>query len=225
MYEVIRNFKRPDKELLEAYQGMQAATLHEVMGKAGAMTHDIRPAWPGSFVCGSALTVQSRPGDNLMLHKAVSMAQPGDILVVAVDGFLEAGIWGEIITVAAMEKGIVGIITDGTVRDTMPIKSLGFPMFSKGFSMKGTTKQNPGKINNPITLGGVVIHPGDIVLGDNDGVVVVPLSKAREVLEAAHKKEEAESDVIRRIRKGECTMDILGFNEAYLRLNLTEEKD
>lgn len=224
MNEVIRSFERPKKELLDAYQGMQAATLHEVLGKAGAMTHDIRPVWPGSFMCGSALTVQSRPGDNLMLHKAVSMAKPGDILVVAVDGFLEAGIWGEIITVAAMKKGIVGIVTDGSVRDTIPIKGLGFPMFCKGISMKGTTKQNPGKINNPVTIGDIVIHPGDIVLGDNDGVVVIPLQMARDVLAAAQKKEEVESNVISRIRQGECTMDILGFNEAYIRLNLTEGK-
>jgi len=225
VYEVIKNFERPDMELLEEYKSMQAATLHEVMGKAGAMTNDIRPAWPGSFLCGSALTIQTRPGDNLMLHKAVSLAKPGDVLVVTVDGYLEAGIWGEIITVAAMEKGITGIVTDGSVRDTMPIKTLGFPMFSRGISMKGTTKQNPGKINHPITLCGVVIHPGDIVLGDNDGVVVVPLKMARDVLEAARKKEKVESDVMDRIRQGECTMDILGFNEAYARLSLAEENE
>lgn len=225
MYDIVKNFERPSKELLEEFSKMQAATLHEVMGKKGAMLSDIRPAWSGTFVCGSALTVQSRPGDNLMLHKAVSMAKPGDILIVTVDGYLEAGIWGEIITVAAMEKGIVGIVTDGSVRDTMPIKELGFAMFSRGISMKGTTKQNPGKINNPITLGGVVVNPGDIVLGDNDGVVVVPLKIVREVLEAAKNKEKAESDVMNKIREGGCTMDILNFNEAFARLGLKEEND
>ena len=139
MYDIIKNFKRPSSDLLEQYRSMQAATLHEVMGKKGAMTSDIRPVWSGTFVVGSALTVKSRPGDNLMLHKAVSIAHPGDILAVDVDGFTEAGIWGEIITIAAKQKGIVGIVTNGTVRDTMPIRTLNFPMFSRGVSMNGTT--------------------------------------------------------------------------------------
>lgn len=225
MYQVVKKFARPSAELLEAYKSMQAATLHEVMGKRGAMIHDIRPVWAGDFVVGSALTIKSRPGDNLMLHKAVSMAKPGDILVVDVDGFQEAGIWGEIITTAAKMKGIVGIITNGTVRDSIPIKDMNFPMFSRGLSMKGTTKMTPGLINNPVTICGVTVNPGDIVLGDNDGVVVVPLAEAEKVLELARKKEADEAAVMDRIRKGESTMDILGFQAAYDKLGLTEEDD
>lgn len=225
MYQVVKKYPRPSSELLEAYKSMQAATLHEVMGKRGAMLHNIRPVWPGSFVVGSALTVKSRPGDNLMLHKAVSIAKPGDILVVDVDGFQEAGIWGEIITTAAKMKGMVGIVTNGTVRDSMPIKDLDFPMFTNGLSMKGTTKMTPGLINNPITIFGVTVNPGDIVLGDNDGVVVVPLAEAEKVLELAREKEASEALVMERIRKGECTMDILGFRDAYNKLGLTEEDD
>ncbi len=225
MYQVVKKFTRPSAALLEAYKGMQAATLHEVMGKRGAMIHDIRPVWPGDFVVGSALTVKSRPGDNLMLHKAVSMANPGDILVVDVDGFQEAGIWGEIITTAAKMKGIVGIVTNGTVRDSMPIKDMDFPMFTRGLSMKGTIKLTPGLINNPITICGVNVNPGDIVLGDNDGVVVVPLADAEKILELAKKKEANEATVMERIRNGESTMDILGFQDAYNRLGLTEEAD
>lgn len=224
MFDIVKNFKRPGREILEEYKKAQAATLHEVMGKKGAMSSDIRPVLPGSIICGSALTVKTRPGDNLMLHKAVSMAVPGDVLVVNVDDFDEAGIWGEIITVAAMEKGITGIVTDGTVRDTIPIKNLGFPMFSRGISMKGTTKQNPGTINNPVVLGGVLINAGDIIFGDNDGVVVVPLETASEVLKLAKEKEKAESLIIEKIRRGGITMDILGFNEVFNRLGLKEEK-
>ena len=223
MYDVIKNHPRPTAQQLADFSKMQAATLHEAMGKRGALQHDFRPAWEGTFVCGSALTVKTRPGDNLMLHKAVSLAQPGDILVVTVDGFQEAGIWGEIITVAAQQKGIVGIVTDGTVRDTVPIKTLDFPMFSRGYSMKGTTKMVSGQINTPITIGGVVVNAGDIVVGDNDGVVVVPLAEADKILKAAIAKEESEAAVMDRIRAGEGTMDILGFNEAYLRLGLSEE--
>lgn len=223
MYDIIKNYKRPTKELLDAYSKMQAATLHEAMGKRGAMQNDIRPIWPETTVVGSALTVKTFAGDNLMLHKAVSMAKPGDILVVSVDGFLEAGIWGEIITVAAMQKGIVGLITDGSVRDTVPIKELGFPVFSRGISMKGTTKQNPGTINHPITICGVTVNPGDIVLGDNDGVVVVPLSEAEEVLNAAIEKDESEAKIMEQIRQGGITMDLLKFNDSFNLLGLKEE--
>ena len=151
------------------FDGQQAATVHEAMGKIGALDTRIRPAWFGAHVCGAALTVQSRPGDNLMLHKAVSMAKPGDVLVVHVDGFPEAGMWGEILTVATMQKGIRGLVIDGGVRDTMPIKELDFPMFSLAYSIKGTTKMTPGCINHPIVIGGVTVNPGDIVIGDNDG--------------------------------------------------------
>lgn len=224
MYDIVKNFKRPGKELLEAYSEMQSATLHEVMGKKGALTSDIRPVWPGTRVVGSAVTVKCRAGDNLMLHKAVSISKPGDILVVDVDGFTEAGIWGEIITVAAMEKGMVGIVTNGSVRDTVPIEDLGFAMFSKGISMKGTTKQTPGTINNRISIGGVVVNPGDIVVGDNDGVVIVPLEIAEEIIKKAEEKEKAEAQVMAKIRSGGCTMDILGFNEAFDRLGLSEEE-
>lgn len=223
MADIIKNFQRADLALLKEYESMQAATLHEVMGKRGSMTGDIRPVWPGSFVVGTALTVQARPGDNLMLHKAVSIAKPGDILVVDVGGFTEAGIWGEIITVAAMEKGIVGIVTNGTVRDSMPIRELGFPMFSRGLSMKGTTKMTPGTIGHPVTVCGVQVCPGDVVLGDNDGVVVVPLAQAKEVLKLAREKEASEAAVMEKIRAGGCTLDLLGFRSALEHLNLSEE--
>ena len=223
MFDVLIDHVRPNEELLRAFACMQPATLHEVMGKRGALDHSIRPIWPEPALCGAALTVKARPGDNLMLHKAVSIARPGDVLMVCVDGFTEAGIWGEIIAVAAMEKGIRGIVTDGSVRDSIPIKGLGFPMYSRGLSMKGTTKQNPGEINNPLILGGVYIEPGDIVVGDHDGVVVVPLGKAESILQAAREKEKSEAEVISRIRAGESTMDILGFKAAYEKLGLKEK--
>ncbi len=223
MSDVIRNHPRPSADLLARYEDQQAATLHESMGKRGALTNDIRPAWFGTHVCGSALTVHCRPGDNIMLHKAVSIAQPGDVLVVSVDGFTDAGIWGEIVTVAAMQKGIRGIVTDGGVRDTMPIHKLGFPMFSRGISMKGTTKSTAGTINQPIVICGVLVHPGDIVVGDNDGVVIVPLEEAEAILAAGIAREKSEAVVMDRIRSGESTMDILGFQAAYDRLGLTEE--
>ncbi|MBP7402550.1 MAG: 4-carboxy-4-hydroxy-2-oxoadipate aldolase/oxaloacetate decarboxylase [Clostridia bacterium] len=223
MNDVIRNHPRPSDELLERFKDQQPATLHESMGKRGALDNDIRPAWFGTRICGSALTVHCRPGDNLMLHKAVSIAQPGDVLVVSADGFTEGGMWGEIITVAAMQKGIRGIVTDGGIRDTMPIHALGFPMYSRGISMKGTTKVTGGTINQPIVIGGVRVCPGDIVVGDNDGVVIVPLEEAETVLAASIAREMNEAVVMDRIRNGESTMDILGFQAAYDKLGLKED--
>lgn len=223
MNDVIRNHPRPSDELLERFKDQQPATLHESMGKRGALDNDIRPAWLGTRICGSALTVHCRPGDNLMLHKAVSIAQPGDVLVVSADGFTEGGMWGEIITVAAMQKGIRGIVTDGGIRDTMPIHALGFPMYSRGISMKGTTKVTGGTINQPIVIGGVRVCPGDIVVGDNDGVVIVPLEEAETVLAASIAREMNEAVVMDRIRNGESTMDILGFQAAYDKLGLKED--
>ncbi len=223
MKDVIHRYPRPSAALLAQYAEQQPATLHEVMGKRGALSNDIRPAWFGARVCGAALTVHCRPGDNLMLHKAVSLAQPGDVLVVSVDGFTEAGIWGEIITVAAMEKGVRGIVTDGSVRDTMPIYQLGFAMYARGTSMKGTTKMTGGTINHPVVLGGVQVCAGDVVVGDQDGVVVVPLAQAESILERAIAREQSEAVVLERIRAGECTLDILEFRAAYEQLGLSED--
>ena len=223
MYDVIKNHPRPSQELLEAFSKLQPAAIHEAMGKRGALNSDIRPAWFGAHLCGSALTIKAAPGDNLMLHKAVSIAQPGDVLVVDMDGFTECGPWGEIITKAAMKAGITGIVTNGSVRDTEPIHDLGFPMFSRGCCMKGTTKMKAGKINNPIVIGNIQVNAGDIVVADNDGVVVVPLEEAEAVLKATQEKEAAEAKIMERVAAGECTMDILNIRATYEALGLTED--
>jgi 4-hydroxy-4-methyl-2-oxoglutarate aldolase len=222
-YDVVKNFVRPDPSTVRALGKIQSATLHEAMGKRGALPHYLRPIWPDFTMSGVALTVKSRPGDNLMLHKAVTLAHPGDVLVVDCDGFVEAGQWGEIITMAAMQKGIAGLVTNGAVRDTRQIRELGFPVFSAGISIKGTTKAVPGKINHPVAFDGVIVNPGDVVIGDNDGLVVVPCSEAVQVLAAALAKEESEAAVMEKIRQGQTAMELLGFEAAYQRLGLSEE--
>jgi 4-hydroxy-4-methyl-2-oxoglutarate aldolase len=222
-FDVVKHYARPAPSIVQALGEIQTATLHESMGRRGALPHFLRPIWPGAKLCGVALTVKSRPGDNLMLHKAVSLAQAGDVLVVDCDGFLEAGLWGEIITLAAMQKGIVGLVTNGSARDTLQIRELGFPIFSGGVSIKGTTKAVPGKINHPISLEGVIINPGDIIVGDNDGLVVVSPEEAEQLVAAARAKEKAEAGIMEQVRAGKATMDLLGLNDAYKRLGLSEE--
>jgi 4-hydroxy-4-methyl-2-oxoglutarate aldolase len=223
MYDVVKNFPRPDRSLVEALGKVQTATLHEAMGKRGALPHYIKPIGLECALCGVAFTVKSRPGDNLMLHKALTLACPRDVLVVDNDGFLEAGLWGEIITIAAMQKGIVGIVTNGAVRDTKQIRDLGFPVFCAGISIKGTTKAVPGKINNPIGFEGVIVNPGDIVIGDDDGLVVIPWGEAEQVLGAARTRKKSEAELIKKIKAGHSIMELLGFDEAYKRLGLSEE--
>lgn len=201
----------------------EAALLHEAMGKRGALNHDVKPAWPGAKIIGRALTVRTSPGDNLMLHKAVSMARPGDVLVASVDGFLEAGIWGEIITVAAQVRGIRGLVTDGAVRDIDAITRLRFPIFSRGLSIKGTTKKQKGEVNKPVTIAGVHVEPGDIVVGDVDGVVIVPAAELDAAIAQSHAIRTKEEAIIARLRTGELTLDLLNMRPTLRELGLDDQ--
>lgn len=210
-------FDRPSPALIAACQDAAPATLHEVMGKKGAMPFAIKPLYPGMRVCGPALTVRCLPGDNLMIHIAVALAQPGDVLVVDYQGMTESGPWGDILTTAAMVRGIAGMVIDGCVRDARTIQAMGFPIFAHGTSMKGTTKtQTSGDVNTPIICAGVPVSPGDIVVGDDDGVVVVPKAEAAAVLERAHARESQEEDLRRLVREGRTTIELLNL-DALLR--------
>ena len=228
MYDVIKNYKRPSPELLEAFSKIEeSASLHEVMGKKGALSPDIRPVWPRQRMVGSALTVYSRPGDNLMLHKALQIAKPGDVIMMNNEGCTETGgMVGGIMLTSAKARGIVGLVTDGSCRDTMMIEKISFPVWSRGISIKGTTKAVPGTINHPIVLGGVVVNPGDIVFADNDGIVVIPLGIAEEVLKLAQEREANEEGYIERIEKEKIsTFELSGFEKKWAELGLTEEPD
>jgi 4-hydroxy-4-methyl-2-oxoglutarate aldolase len=198
----------------------EAALLHEAMGKRGAMSHEIKPAFPGARLLGRALTIKSSPGDNLMLHLAISVAQPGDILVAGVDGFLEAGIWGDLATVAAQMRGIKGLLTDGAVRDVEGISRLNFPVFSRGLSIKGTTKKQKGELNRPISIGGVWVQPGDYIVGDVDGVVVVPAAEVDAAVAKAYEIRQREEAIIVKLKEGGLTLDLLGMRPVLKELGL-----
>jgi 4-hydroxy-4-methyl-2-oxoglutarate aldolase len=171
-------------------------------------------------VFGSAVTADLAPGDGMMLRAAVELARPGDVIVADVGGYCEAGHWGEILTVAAQARGIVGLVIDGSVRDIAPIQVRGFPMFARAVSMKATVKESAGLINHPVMCGGVLVHPGDLVLGDDDGVVIVERARAEEVLQATIEREEREAVVMQRLVAGELTLDVLGFRKALERQKL-----
>lgn len=227
LYDVIKNFKRPSQKLINAFSNVpESATINEsIPNKDGALDYRIKPIWPGLRVCGSALTVQCGPGDNIMLHKAISIAHPGDVIVVVNQNYVEVGgVFGGLMAASCKVKGIAGLVTDGSCRDTMAIKEMGFPVFSRGISIKSSTKLLPGKINHPIIIGGILVKPGDIVFGDNDGVVVIPQEIAEEVLVAAEKRMKNEDSIAKRILDGEgIVFTFGGFEKLYENLRLNEE--
>lgn len=209
----------PD-ELVAGFSVQAVTTVYEAAGQQGAMESSIRAIRPGMKLCGRALTVRCQPADNLTLHAAIAMAQPGDVIVADVGDFEEAGHWGEITTVAAQARGVAGLVINGGVRDVAPIQRRGFPVFARAISMKATVKAVPGTINHPIMCAGVMVRPGDLLLADDDGVVVVPRERAAEIIAASIEREEREAGVMRRIEAGELTLDILGFRAALERHGL-----
>ncbi|MSO92566.1 MAG: 4-carboxy-4-hydroxy-2-oxoadipate aldolase/oxaloacetate decarboxylase [Rhodospirillales bacterium] len=210
---VNKNFPRPDAELITAFRTIGASTIFEAAGKKGAMPFSIKPLYPGMKVCGPALTVFSPPGDNLMLHYAISIAKPGDVLVIDAMGFTEMAAWGDIMATAAMVRGVAGLVIDGCVRDAETLRSMGFNVFARGANMRGPAKGLPGKVAAPIICAGVPVSPGDIVVGDDDGVVIVSREDAPAVLKNARKRDADEDAKRREIRGGKTTVELLGVGD------------
>jgi 4-hydroxy-4-methyl-2-oxoglutarate aldolase len=192
-----------------------AATL----GESGAllMPSRIRPAWPGATVAGPAFTVTCPPGDNLAIHVAVTLAPPGSVLVVDASAEPERGYWGEILTTAAETTGITGLVIDGGVRDIAALSGHGFGAFSDRIALRGATKDQSGEVGGPVTVGDVTVHTGDTVVGDADGVVVIPAEQFDEVVAAARHRSDREQDLFRRLQSGETTVDLLELDPTKIR--------
>ena len=190
------------------------ATLGEAWPAARLMDAALRPLAPGMAMAGPALTVRCTPGDNLALHLAIAAARTGDVLVVDYGGSLDSGPFGEIMALACQMRGIVGMVIDGAVRDTAQIAGLGFPVFAKGINIRGTVKQDRGQIGVPVTMGGVTIAPGDIVLADADAIVVLSAQDLPDALAAAEGRTAREAVMMQRLRQGETTLEILGLKES-----------
>ncbi|TAE22984.1 MAG: 4-carboxy-4-hydroxy-2-oxoadipate aldolase/oxaloacetate decarboxylase [Cytophagales bacterium] len=188
-----------------------AATLHEALGKTGNLPSAIKPIAPGMKVCGRAYTVQTIPGDNKIIHHAYAQAQPGDVLVVSCSGYYEAGYWGDLMSLGAKTRGINGLVIDACVRDADDIEAMGFPVFSRGLCIRGTSSLEGGTLNEPIVIGEVVVHPGDIVVGDRDGVVIIPKDRIEEVIEKATAREAREEWVREQLRQGKTSIEIYGW--------------
>lgn len=197
-----------------AYAEQSVATVHEAAGRIGALSSALKPIAPGMKLSGPAFPLSLKPGDNLALHEALYEAPAGSVLVVDAYDFLEAGPFGEILAVGAQVRGIVGMVTSGSVRDRDAIAALGFPVFAKGLSVKGTDKQVPGKFGVPVVIDGITVRPGDWILGDADGVVAISASDAPAILQKAIDRESKERAIMDRIRQGERTMDVYNFGAS-----------
>ena len=223
MIHVITRIERPPKKLIDQFREIGTATVHEAYGRKGAVSYAIKPIAKGVRLCGPAFTVQCHPGDNLMLHKALERAQPGDILVTSVGGYYEAGYWGGLMATSAVAKGLGGLAIDGCVRDSTEIIKMGFPIFCRGFSIRGTTKTVLGLINHPILFGDVFVRPGDLVLGDDDGMVVVDRNECEAVLEKSIKRVEAEKTKSERLKSGVSSVELNKLDKVFEFLGLVEE--
>jgi regulator of RNase E activity RraA len=198
-----REIERVSAEVARRAATFPASVLSDVAGRRGSMNGRISALSPSMKVAGPAVTVEVRPGDNLMIHAAMAIAQPGDVIVIDGKGDQTCALVGEIVVTQCLAVGIAGIVVDAAVRDIEPIRSMGFPVFSVGSNPNGPTKLVPGRINWPVSVGGITVNPGDLIVGDADGVVVIERDKAESVLDLATKKITDETRRIEEIRNGQ----------------------
>lgn len=201
--DILRDFDRVPPHIVQQAGAYQAAILADVAGRRGALHGRIAALRPSMKVVGTALTVDVRPGDNLMIHAAISLARPGDVLVIDGKADQTAALMGTIMMTACQKLGIAGVVIDGAVRDSLEIEEMGFPVFSVGTNPNGPTKVVPGRIGHPVSVGGVTVHAGDLVLGDADGVVIVEREKIEALLPLAEKKVKDEAARIAAIQQGD----------------------
>lgn len=208
-----RHPERVADRLVQAARALPTATLHEAGGKIGALPSAIKPIAAGMTFAGAALTVHSPPGDNLWLHRALDIAHPGDVLVVHVNGAHEHGYWGEIMATMAIARGLSGLVIDGCVRDGALLAEFGFPVFARGLCIRGTGKDfgATGWLNHPVRIGDVTVNAGDLVVGDGDGVVVVPRERAEDVVARSLTREADEAAVLQQLKGGASTLDLYGW--------------
>ncbi|HJS04867.1 MAG TPA: RraA family protein [Variovorax sp.] len=200
--EIIRDFERVPADIVRQASEFQPAILADVAGRRGALHGRIQPLRPRMKLAGSALTVEVRPGDNLMIHAAIALARPGDVLVIDGKADQTSALMGTIMMTACRQRGIAGVVVDGAVRDSLEIEQMDYPVFSVGTNPNGPTKSIGGRIGHPVTVGGVTVRAGDFVIGDGDGVMVVEREKIASLIGAARKKVQDETRRIAAIKEG-----------------------
>jgi 4-hydroxy-4-methyl-2-oxoglutarate aldolase len=216
MYElgiVKRNIKRADKAAVEKLGRFGVATIHEAMGRVGLMKTYMRPIYKGARMCGTAVTVLLQPGDNWMMHVVAEQIRPGDVVVAACTTDSFDGFFGDLLATSFQARGACGLIIDGGVRDVNELEKMGFPVFSRAINAKGTIKATLGSVNIDVICAGAQVKPGDVVIADVDGVVIVPAARAQEVADAAEKRESFEGEKREKFAAGVLGLDMYKMRE------------
>ncbi|GAA0468183.1 4-carboxy-4-hydroxy-2-oxoadipate aldolase/oxaloacetate decarboxylase [Actinoplanes capillaceus] len=205
---VVRTGKRVSEEVLKGLAEAGASTAHEADGRRGAISPELRPIQAGARIAGSAVTVSCHPGDNLMIHAAVEQVRPGDVVVVTTTSPSTDGMLGDLLATSLRARGAIGVVLDAGVRDVAELREMGFPVWSRAVSTQGTVKASPGSVNVPVVVGGQVVGPGDAIVADDDGVVVIPHERAAAVLAAARARTANEDAKRARLAAGELGLDM-----------------